>query len=581
MYKVSDGYKKAMRQPVHRFRMTGTVAGTAFTEKNILEGSFSITNQCSDENEVKIGQVYIGELDVTLIGTGIKRYSLKDKEIKPVFGRLVSGKYEDVPLGVYTVSEAGWTASGIVIKAYDNMAKFDKTCTIDSANGTTYDLAKMACKACGVELGTTEEEFLKFANGGVRLSLYNENDIETWRDFLSWVAQTCACFATCDRAGKIIFREYGQSVVDTINPQNRFTGGSFSDFETRYTGMSVVDMRDQKTIYYGMDIDDALTYNLGSNPFLQYGTDIDDIRQAVLNHMQGIKYVPYKVSMIGDPVYDLGDVFSFPEGLADGEKLFCLTKYTFTYNGSLEIQGVGKNPALASAKSKTDKNIAGLLNRMEDDTMHFATYTNTEDAKVGDGATGTLAFMRFVTSKTTHVAFDMELMLAIETTESGTEWDWTIDDAEVTFTYLLDGDELKIRHPVETWQDGAHLIHLRYDVTSVETAIHTWEIKATVKGGNVTIEPYGAYIVAMGRGVVGDGAEWDGFLDVSDYFTPITLDSLPAVKTNRMQDKLTSLAVTVPIPKGIEETIGTISIATPKVTVCGMTGSVETGFKSI
>lgn len=581
MYKISEDYKKAMRQPVHRFRMTGTVAGAPFTEKNILEGSFSITNQCCDENEVKIGQVYIGELDVTLIGTNIKRYNLKDKEIKPISGRLINGKYEDVPLGVYTISEAGWTASGIVIKAYDNMAKFDKGCTIDSASGTPYDLAQMACKACGVELGTTEAEFSKFANGGVKLSSYNENDIETWRDFLSWVAQSCACFVTCDRAGKLVFREYGQTIVDTIDPKNRMTGGSFSDFETRYTGMSVVDMANKKTIYYSVEKDDALTYNLGSNPFLQYGTEIDSIRQAIINRMQNIKYVPYKVSMIADPVYDLGDVFSFTDGLADGEKFFCLTKYTFVYNGTLEIQGVGKNPALASAKSKTDKNIAGLLNQMADDTMHFATYSNAEGAKVTDGTTGTLAFMRFVTSKTTHVAVDMELMLMVETTETGEEYDWTISDTEVTFAYLYDGDEIEIRHPIETWQDGKHLIHLRYDITSSEAAIHTWEIKATVKGGNIRIEPYGVYIVAMGRGIVGDGAAWDGFLDISDYFTPITLDKIPAVKTSRMKDTLSAVAVTIPIPKGIADTMETIPIKPPSVTICGMSGTVSTEFKDI
>lgn len=160
MYQVSDAYKNAMHQPVQKFRLTGTVGTTPFSDENILQGSFSITNQCSDNNEIKIGQVYIGELDVTLIDTNLARYSLKNKIIKPYFGLMLANEsYEDVPLGQFIISQADWTASGIAIKAYDNMSKLDKSCNINSAQGMPYALAKMACDNCGVELGTTQTEF--------------------------------------------------------------------------------------------------------------------------------------------------------------------------------------------------------------------------------------------------------------------------------------------------------------------------------------------------------------------------------------------------------------------------------------
>jgi hypothetical protein len=64
---------------------------------------------------------------------------------------------------------------------------------------------------------------------------------------------------------------FNQTVVDTIDDAHRFTGGSFSDYVTRYTGLSVVNMEDSTTSYYAEDEDDGLTMNLGSNPFLQYG----------------------------------------------------------------------------------------------------------------------------------------------------------------------------------------------------------------------------------------------------------------------------------------------------------------------
>lgn len=517
MYEVSAAYKKAMKEPVHRFLIGGSISNTPFSDRNVLKGSFSITNQCSDDSEMKIGQVYVGELNATFVNLNVERYSLQNKLIKPTFSRKTADGYETIPLGVFKVSEASWTSSGIVIKAYDNMAELDKGCDINSANGTPYELALLACKSCKLELGTTKEEFKKFANGIENLSMVAENDIETWRDFISWVAQTCACFVTADRFGKIVFRAYGDTVVDTIDSKHRFTGASFSDFETRYTGLSCVNIGDKTTSYYGMEVDDALTYNLGSNPFLQYGVDDakEEMRRAILHSLQNICYVPFKASMIGDPVYDLGDVLSMSEGIADGSKLYCITKYTFNYNGEYEVQGVGKNPAIANAKSKTDKNIAGLLNQDDENLIHFTVFTNTGPVVVEDKSNQSVFSMRFIATKTTHVALDMEILLNVETTEEGEEYQWVEHDAVAKVHYYIDGAEIDLRKPVETWQDGQHILTLRYDLQAVDAAIHTWDVWIEMQGGSATIDTYGIHAVAMGQGLAAE-SDWDGTITASD-----------------------------------------------------------------
>ena len=75
---------------------------------------------------MQIGQVYVGELDVTFLNLPLTRYSLKGMKITPSFGlMLADGSYEDVPLGVFNISEASWTMSGLVVKAYDNMSLLD------------------------------------------------------------------------------------------------------------------------------------------------------------------------------------------------------------------------------------------------------------------------------------------------------------------------------------------------------------------------------------------------------------------------------------------------------------------------
>ena len=369
MIKVSDAYKAAMKRPVQKHRMTGTVGGQVFTDANILSGSFSVTNQCSDETSVLIGQVYIAELRVTLTGMDPERYSLKDKKIIPTYGLMVeSGAYENVPLGIFNITEANHASSGIAITAYDNMSLLDRSFSGTRLVGTPFVLSELACKSCGLELGTTNAEFASFANGGTVLQLYVDNDADTWRDIVSWIAQSVGCNVSAGRDGKIIFRAYGRTPVDTIDDEHRFTGCTFGDYETKYTGMSVVNIEAQTTSYYGDEEDTGLTYNLGSNPFLQSAADtptIEEMRENVLMALKQICYVPFSVTMSGDPAYELMDVFCFDGGIADGTKISCMTKFSFIYNSKYSMQGVGSNPALATGGSKSDKDISGLLAQVE------------------------------------------------------------------------------------------------------------------------------------------------------------------------------------------------------------------------
>ena len=289
MYSVSEKYREAMKRPVQRHRIKGTVGRASFTESDILSGSFSITGQCSDASMVQIGQVYTSELKITLLRrASLARYTLMNAEIAPHFGlRLEDGEYEYIPLGVFTISKANWGASGVDITAYDNMSRFDRDFSAESLSGTPYELLTLACTSCGLELGMMPSEFERFANGRRTLTLYSENDIQTWRDVVSWVAQTCACNAFADRDGRIVLRAYGQVAVDTIDTEHRFTGSTFGDYETRYTGISVVDLKEEKTNYYSEEEDDGLTYNLGSNPFMQDAVDgsVEEMCREILAAM--------------------------------------------------------------------------------------------------------------------------------------------------------------------------------------------------------------------------------------------------------------------------------------------------------
>lgn len=617
MYNTTDAYKAAMKRPVHRQRMTGTIGNTEFTDEGILKGSFMITNQCSGNDEIAIGQVYTGELDATFMGLGISRYGWKGLEIKPVFGLMLEdGTYEDVPLGVFTVASADWTESGVVVKAYDHMALLDEPCNEIITEVTPYECAQKITKETGVVFSNTKEEFEAFANGTLMLSETTTNDVETWRDLLSWLSQAVGCFATADRTGGISLRPYGRTPVDTIDPSHRFTGASFSDYETRYTGISVVNMSDDTTSYYGLEVDDGLTMNLGSNPFLQYGLleTLENMRRSVLTAVSAIDYVPFTAKALGDPAYDLGDVLVFSDGIADSGKLYCITKYTFRYGSGMEMSGVGKDPSLADARSRTDKDLSGLVSNTDANTLVHYLFSNTQVSEIGDGEKHAVATIRFATAtKSSEVSLRAELLLDTAITSkhavgSTITKDVTIADADaptpaelqeeidalgesvisldtrmtsaekeladpsamtVLVTYTLAGEEIDY-HPVETYDvGGKHILSLSYYIGNVKAnTVYIFVIFLTASGGSVYLDVNSIHAVIEGMGLAGTG-KWDGTITVEDEYSGLSFSSVLGGMSDSAEE-----ALLTPVPAGAAD-----SFAFSFASVLG--GFTDTGLTAI
>lgn len=521
MYQVSDAYLKQTKEKVQTFRLTGTVNKIAFTNHDILSGSFTITNQCSEQNDVKIGSVYIGELKCTF-KPDLQVPDWTNAQIIVSEGLLIGGTaWEDVPLGVYTVSEANDTEYGVDITAYDNMARFNRSCTVDITIGTPYELLTLACTTCEVELGLTQADVDALPNGTESLSLYTENDIETWQDFVFWVAQATGTIATMDREGKLVLRSYTQNVVDTLTNHERFTGSKFSKFETRYSGLSCVNMENNTTSYYGSDPDNYLTYNLGSNPFLQYGVDSykEQIRRAVLDALLKIDYVPFETSCLCGVMYDLGDIIRCTDGIAPG-KLGCVMMYDYTFNGGYKITGFGSDPALSSAKSKTDKNLEGLRNNVSTNEILFFNYENASAIQIGDGESKAIIDIRFTSSVSIGVLFQAEVLLDATAEE----------DVIGSIEYTLNEVTIIGYNPTETWKNGKHILSLMYMLMIDANSINRWLVKLSIAGGSVAIAQGGIRATIYGQGLVGT-VEWDGYITLEEKLTQIAvLDSLTVSK---------------------------------------------------
>lgn len=297
MYNVSDAYKAACLEPFHTIRLTGTIGSTSFTDANVVDGSFHLSNQCTDTSDIVLGSVFMGQLEATFTGINIAYTNWIGKDITPTLSvKVGENAWESVPLGVFRVMEAKHTAEGVMVTAYDNMRKFDrkiKKAHFKNVEANLHTFVTIICSDCHITFGMTQEEFFELPNSSETTFVFGytnatkkySNDIETYRDLLFYVAQTLGCFATIDRNGQLVFRKYKSNVAETISDRQRLSGAQFADYITNYTGIYVTNMKDDTEDYYGYDYELINTeINLCNQELERIETDLVELQRQYDEH---------------------------------------------------------------------------------------------------------------------------------------------------------------------------------------------------------------------------------------------------------------------------------------------------------
>lgn len=554
MYPVSDAFLSAVQENTRKYYWTGKITTKAgvvheFSEKDIVKGSGYISSQCCGSTEIELGTVYAAEMGITLFSE-IDRYTLEDALVELFYHLLVGDAYETVPMGVYEVSEANRTIRCLEIKAYDYMLRFEKDFNVTETVGNAYEIIMLCCKACSVEFAHVQAEIESMPNGSVVLSIYSENDIETYRDVLYYMGQVLGGFFCINREGKLELRKYGSEPVMNIGSRQRFSS-SFSDFITRYTAVSSTNMKTQMAEYYALETDDGLTMNLGVNPFLQFGTD--DTRKElcgqILADISAIKYVPFDSETIGNPALDLGDVLRFSGGHADEEQITCITYSQCRIGGKHTLRCVGKNPRLAQAKSKNDKNISGLLNQVDAGKIGIHTFTNASAYTLAETDTKIIS-IEFAATEENHAQFFGQVVVDAaalqvertasakgkilipitetdaetgETTENSLEVEaelpvaWSEEGKVFCYvTFELNDSMITVHCPVETWHSGKHILSLYYPIESVVPNItNTFNVYLRMENGTGSVG-IGDCIASISGQAMAAAAAWDGKITIEE-----------------------------------------------------------------
>lgn len=559
MYTVSNDYLTKMFDQVQTHKLTGTIDNVEFSSEDVIGVSYS--NQCADNNVV-VGSVYVGTLKLTFLKDILERGDYYDKEIK-IYDHLLVAEdtWEPVLIGTFYVGEAQWSGTGMIdITAYDVLSKLDKTVTFDQSSAELYGWLNVIATECDVTVGMTEADCEALPNGNIALAVYDENNITTYRDLLSKLAQTAGGFGYATRDGGIAIKNFNNNSILSIPKINRFTGATYSDYETRFDAISFNDLINE-TVWIEGD-PEGYIMELGDEPFLQYGSDEERKAhvQALFNSIKLMTYTPFKVEMLpAFVILDLGDVVSFTSDYSGNTSTGCIMNVSWQYNKSFVIQCFGANPNLKNAKSKTDNAVTGASRYGGNSKLATFVATNADPVVIGYDEPMEVVRAHFSVADNAAALALFECKFNLPEKEIQDESGYPIPYSEILDVYYyLDGALLDYR-PQQTYgEPGVHTISLMLPIVGASAdAKHTLIVYLKTIDSETPVAPLDAHLYIQSTGTAG-AAKWDGWISAKDDYKIVDIGDLGFVDFN---DSVTiNLFNNVTIPETVGDNISLCGI---------------------
>lgn len=493
IYSVSDAYKTAIRARTRTDRVTGTLTLTNGTVLNLdaadlMSGSLTLDNQCVTGEELAFGCAYLGQAALNL-RTDLSRHAFYGAKLVLHYGlQLPGGRWETVPLGVYTVAEAERRALYVSIKAYDNILALQQKYDGTTMQGTAYALLGQIAAACGLTLGQTEAEIGALnPNAALVCQLSGADGLSTWRECAAAVAQLVGGFAAADRAGRLVLRTFAEKPCAALTAAAR-SEAAVSDFACHYAALSIE--TDDGSFAAGRSQDTGLTMRISNMTLAEKG--LPATRQQITDNL-----------FAALPMED----GTAPEML--------VTHFVWRYRGRQTLKGVGRNPYLGgTTDGATEKALRRLQNSAESKRIVYYSFTNPAELAVQTVETPAVA-IAFTAVEETSAMFLAQLLL-----------DAAPDTGKVltlTVRYYINDVPVENFAPQQRLETGAHTLALFYPFASVEAGTVTrLSVRLVCAGGTVKIAPYGIKATVTGQGMASE-TPWDGTLECEETLLPIAI----------------------------------------------------------
>lgn len=560
---VSEGYKQAVIGPEIYTRLEGKLtAGSRIydiTDAIIMPGSLSINRKAINRNSFEYGAVVASEASITLILPNADRYTMYDAGLDlTLYTLLPDGTEEALHLGTWNISECTKTKKYLALKAYDNMLRFDQIIEEDTVGGI-FDILKFACDRCGVKLSQTREDIEALPNGKTQIRVRAE-EIETYRDLISYIAMITCTFAKINDNGKLILQPFGKDAVRGIITR-QVMSSSISDFQTVYSGVKARFIAD--TNYAPYDIVDNtgfLILDMGDIPIVRgLPENKYDVLKNILSDLKQIRYTPAELSILGDPSIEPGDMLTVHHAnLTDDDVVTLVTSTTWNLHGTMKVVSAGSNPRIAAAKDKNTKQLMSMESKMDAKDVIILRYTNARSYNINQTYTE-IVDMSFTTLEGCRPIFLCTVPYAVDTdgivefalynglapVPHAAYKEYVLPGehfASIFYPMSGDADERKnIRILARAYkQEGSKIRAMAADLQTLKNMISAIQTTSDLsKLSYDTVQPddtaplltiaeqeIKAVIYAQG---IETRTEWNGDLDLMDHMEPI-----PMISTSNM-----------------------------------------------
>ena len=368
MYAVSDKYKQAMRTGLlHKSYVKGTItkAGQKLIDVRdniIIPGTLKYDKRATD-SAYNLGSVYIGQLNITLILDENKYTAsdLYDATLSLIYVYVFPDKTEEeIPLGSWIVNAVSIKKKLFALTCYDYMCKFDEDIVENISEADIYYVLNYVSKKCGVELAHTAADVSTWVNGSTTLTVLAE-DVETYRDILSFIGSITGRFAYIDRSNRLCFRELGTGDVDEEITTHMRMSSQLKEYTTTIRSIHARFVKEKNYVNYNSSVSNSgAKLDIGDIPIVRTSdSNKDEIMSNLAQLLQKVNYYPCDIKMMSDPSFDAGDmltVYMNDAGTSSVNSL--LTHFTWAYHQQQTLSCEGLD-ARQSNSSKTMSSYSG------------------------------------------------------------------------------------------------------------------------------------------------------------------------------------------------------------------------------
>lgn len=395
MINTTMAYKEAI-QNNRQFEYDVKITFSDGSEEHIYKErilSLSIKDAVSGTSSFDIGSAIINQVDLKIDNTDgrFDPYDFDQAELVVKVGlRLADDTTEWLQKGIFYADPAEFSGAVVVIKALDNMAKFDKDYSLSKLEypATLGVIVQDACGCCGVSLSPDSAEF---DQDDFVVQKRPEGNI-TFRNILAWVGQISCHWCRCNEYGRLSLKWYDQELYEkemnydggrfqpwddgdaldggTFEPwtnDSNVDGGSFenqhgyhhifrlgsaniSTDDVVITGIRVTEKKDtaeteDESCMYG---NEGYVLQIENNELIQKGTG-SAVAKYLGDILIGLRFRPLSITCQSDPAMEAGDL-AWVTDRKNRSYVTLITNTTFNAGGRQSVSCEAKTPQKNSAQ---------------------------------------------------------------------------------------------------------------------------------------------------------------------------------------------------------------------------------------